>query len=329
MMLAIWYEQCGAAADVLQYGERPVPSCGPGEVLVEIRVSGVNPHDVKKREGWLSQSLPALRNIPHSDGAGEIVAVGAGVPQQRVGERVWVFHAGEAQVGGGAAAEFAVIKADHATRLPDAVSFEIGACLGVPFMTAHDAVLRDGPVTGQTILVHGGAGAVASYAIQLARWNGARVIATISSPQKGAHARRMGAYEVINYREQDVIAEVSRITSGSGIDRIVDVDFGANVAVDHAIIKPNGIIAAYSSTSQREPILPYYAFARKGVSLHFIQGMLLQHERARAGIRDVTALLEQKLLVHPIAEVFCLKDTASAHILMESSHAIGKILVRN
>ena len=325
----MWYEQCGAAADVLRYGECPVPSCGPGEVLVEIRVSGVNPHDVKKRAGWLSRSLPARRNIPHSDGAGVIVAIGAGVPQTRIGERVWVFHAGEAQTGGGAAAGYAVIKADHATRLPDRTSFETGACLGVPFMTAHDAVLRDGPVTGQTILVQGGAGAVASYAIQLARWNGARVIATISSPQKAAHAKRMGADVVVNYVEQDVIAEVLRITSGKGVDRIIEVDFGANIAVDHAIIKPNGIIAAYSSTSQREPVLPYYAFARKGVSLHFIQGMLLKDERAKAGIRDVTALLERELLVHPIAEVFSLKETASAHVLMECGQAIGKILVRN
>jgi NADPH2:quinone reductase len=141
--------------------------------------------------------------------------------------------------------------------------------------------------------------------------------------------QELGAREIINYREQDVIAEILRMTSGKGVDRIIEVDFGANLTVDHAVIKPNGAIAAYSSSKVREPVLPYYAFAAKGVTLHFVQGMLLTHERARAGIGDAATLLERSILVHPIAAVYSLQDTALAHMAMESGDTTGKILVRN
>jgi NADPH2:quinone reductase len=325
LMRAAWYENCGAAAEVIQIGECPRPSPGPNEVLVRVHVSGVNPHDVKKRAGWLSSKLPGPRVIPHTDGAGVIAEVGPGVPTERLGQRVWIFHASPA----GAAADFAVVHQNHAVPLPEQATFEAGACLGVPFMTAHDAVLRDGPVTGQTVLVHGGAGAVAAYAIQLAAWNGAHVVCTVSSPDKAAVAQKLGAAATINYRQEDVVARVMALTSGHGVDRIIEVDFGANLAIDHAVIRPCGVIASYSSSRVREPVLPYYAFAMKGVTLHFVQGMLLTHERARGGIRDVTALLESRRLVHPIAEVFPLARTAKAHELMESGTAIGKVLVAN
>lgn len=325
MMQAAWYESCGAAADVIRIGECPRPAPGPNEVLVRVHVSGVNPHDVKKRAGWLSGKLGIPRVIPHTDGAGVIAETGPGVPQNRLGQRVWIFHASPS----GAAADFAVVHQDHAVPLPEGAAFEAGACLGVPFMTAHDAVLRDGPVTGQTVLVHGGAGAVAAYAIQLAVWNGARVICTVSSPEKAAQAQKMGAAATVNYRHEDVVAAVMALTEGRGVDRIVEVDFGANLAIDHAVIRPCGVIASYSSSRAREPVVPYYAFAMKGVTLHFVQGMLLTHERARGGIRDVTALLEARRLVHPIAAVFSLHQTAAAHELMEGGTAIGKVLVAN
>ncbi len=325
MMQAAWYESCGAAADVMRVGVLPRPVPGPNEVLVRVHVSGVNPHDVKKRAGWLSQRLSVPRVIPHSDGAGVIADVGPGVPRDRIGQRVWIFHASP----NGAAADYAVVHHDHAVPLPQGVSFEAGACLGVPFMTAHDAVLRDGPVTGQDVLVHGGAGAVAAYAIQLAAWNGARVICTVSSPEKVEHAQKLGADATINYRNEDVVAAVLALTAGRGVDRIIEVDFGENLAIDHAVIRPCGVIASYSSSRVREPALPYYAFAMKGVTLHFVQGMLLTHQRARAGIRDVTALLECGRLVHPVAAVFPLAQIAAAHELMESGAAIGKVLVAN
>jgi NADPH:quinone reductase len=324
-MQAVWYERCGQAAEVLKIGEMPRPSPGPNQVLVRVHVSGVNPHDVKKRAGWLNRDLPVPRVIPHSDGAGMIAGVGPRVPEARIGQRVWIFHASDA----GAAADFSVVDEDHAVPLPDGVGFEVGACLGVPFMTAHDAVLRDGSVTGQTLLIQGGAGAVAAYAIQLAVWSGARVIATVSSSAKAEQARRLGADATIDYRQEDVVAAVMTLTAGQGVDRIIEVDFGANLAIDHAVICPCGVIASYSSSRVREPALPYYAFAMKGVTLHFVQGMLLTHERAKPGIRDVTALLAGNRLVHPIAAVFPLAQTAEAHELLESGTAIGMVLVKS
>ena len=329
MMRAAFYERCGPATEVLKIGELPRPKPGPGQVLVRVHVSGVNPHDVKKRAGWLSRELPATRVIPHSDGAGVVTGVGPGVPEARISQRVWFFHAGEGGPGAGAAADYVVVHQDHAPPLPESVGFDVGACLGVPFMTAHDAVLRDGPVTGQTLLMQGGAGAVAAYAIQLAVWNGARVIATVSSPEKAEQARKLGAAKTIDYRREDVAGRVMDLTAGRGVDRIVEVDFGANIAIDHAVIRSWGVIASYSSSRAREPILPYYAFAMKGVTLHFVQGMLLTHDRAKSGIRDAAALLERGILVHPIAAVFPLADIAAAHELMESGAAIGKILVEN
>ncbi len=319
-MRAVWYGRCGPAAEVLQLGERPRPEPGPGEVLVRVAWSGVNPHDTKKRSGWTGAALSGPV-IPHSDGSGIIEGVGTGVPEARIGERVWIMHAP------GAAAEFTTVHADHAVALPPGVSLDVGACLGVPFMTAHDAVLRDGPVAGQTILVQGGAGAVAGYAIQLAAQGGARVIATISSPEKAEHARQLGAEATIDYRQEDVTAAVMALTDGRGIDRIIEVDFGANLAVDTAVIRPHGVIASYSSTRVREPAFPYYALAPKAVTIHVVQGMLLRHERAEPGKRAATALLAAGALQHPVAARFALERTAEAHALQESGRAVGKILV--
>jgi len=320
-MRAVWWERCGPAAEVLRIGDLPRPEPGPGEVMVRVRVSGVNPHDTKKRSGWTGGAAPSGRVVPHSDGAGVIEAVGEGVARTRIGERVWIMHAA------GAAADYAIAHRDHAAPLPGGVGFDVGACLGVPFMTAHDAVLRDGPVEGKTVLVQGGAGAVAGYAIQLAVLNGARAITTVSSPEKADHARRLGADATIDYRRDDVAEAVKALTGGRGVDRIVEVDFGANLAVDQAVIRPLGVIASYSSSRVREPAFPYYAFAPKGVSIHIVQGMLLKHERAKSGVEAATTLLAAGRLVHPIAAVFPLERTAQAHELLESGAAIGKVLV--
>jgi len=327
-MRAAYYERCGPPQEVFVLGEVEAPAPGPGEVAVRIAVSGVNPHDTKKRAGWLSRALPAARVIPHSDGAGVIEAVGPGVAETRLGERVWCMRC-DRRRGFGAAAEIAIAAASDAVRLPEGVSFAEGACLGVPAMTAYDAVFADGPVTGRTVLVTGGAGAVAAYAIQLAAWNGARVIATASMPEKQAHARAMGADTVLDYRSGDVAAAILHATRGEGVDRIVEVDFGANLAVCHAALKPNGTVAAYSSTRVREPVLPYYAFAMKGARLRFVQGMLLTPEIREAGARTLGALMARGLLRHTIAAEFPHARIAEAHALQEAGGHIGKVLVRS
>ncbi len=327
-MHAVWFERVGPAHQVLQSGTLPTPIAAPGEVLVRVAVSGVNPHDTKKRSGWAGRALAAARVVPHADGAGVVAAVGAGVPASRVGERVWFFRADIARPGGGSAAEFAVVAGAHAVALPERVDdFATGAALGVPGLTAHEAVFSDGPVTGQTVLVHGGAGAVGGYAVQFANWNGARVIATVSSPDKARHALERGAAATIDYRREDVAARVMELTAGVGVDRIIEVDLGANLAVDVATIKPHGVIASYSSTRVREPVLPYYDLAPKGVVLRFVQGMILTEASRAAGARLLNVLAERAILIHPPLHRFPLECTADAHEALESGAVVGKVLV--
>jgi NADPH2:quinone reductase len=327
-MAAIWYERLGPAAEVLQWGELPTPEPAANEVLVRIAASGVNPHDTKRRSGWTGEPMQEARCVPHSDGAGTIVAVGPGVAAARIGERVWLFGAGRgARVGQGTAAEFCALPAERAFPLPDGVSFEAGATLGVPGLTAHRAVFCDGSVTGQTVLVTGAAGAVATYAAQLALWDGAEVIATISSAEKAAHARALGIAHVLDYRREDVVARTLAITGGRGVDRIIEVDFGANIATCAALLAPNGVIAAYSSSRQRRPELDYYAFARKGARLHFVQGMILPRAAREQGARDLVAALRHPGLRHPPPHRFALADCAAAHEWLEQGRGIGKALV--
>jgi NADPH:quinone reductase len=326
-MPAAVYRRCGPASEVISIERMATPEPGVGEVLVAVAMSGVNPHDTKKRAGWLTTQLPAEVIIPHSDGAGIIVAVGPGVSAARLQKRVWLHGADHARPGSGAGAGFVVVGDDHAHELPVPAGFDAGACLGVPALTAHRAVFADGPVHGQSILVTGGAGAVAGYAIQLAVLGGAYVIATASTPAKKALAASYGASLVIDYRTDDVAAAVLAATGGQGVDRIIEVDFGANLDVCHRVIKPNGVVAAYSSTRVREPVLPYYAFARKAVTLHFIQGMLLTPAMVSAAVAMLTPLLANGHLTHKIAARFAFADIAKAHALLESGEALGKVLV--
>ena len=256
LMRAAWYERKGAAREVLQVGQMAVPEPGPGEVRVRVSVSGVNPSDTKGRGALIGTSaMPFPRIVPHQDGAGVIDAVGADVPPSRVGERVWLY---EAQRGRpfGTAAEYVVVPGSNAVRLPDAVSFADGACLGVPAMTAHRCIFADGPVAGQVVLVTGAVGGVGQYVVQLAKWGGATVIATVSSAEKAELARSIGADHVVNYRDEDVAARVQAITGGAGVDRIVEVAFGANLAVSLQVLKTNGVIATYSSDAEPDAVDP-------------------------------------------------------------------------
>ena len=326
-MRAAWYERLGPAAEVLQVGDCEAPQPGPGEVLVRIAASGVNPSDWKKRSGWQYGPMTAPRVIPHNDGAGVIEAVGDGVSAQRVGERVWLFGAQAGGRAGGTAAELCAVPADQAVRLPTGMSFEAGACLGVPACTAHFAVFADGRITGQTILIPGAAGAVGHYAVQFAKWSGATVIATVSSREKAEHARAGGADHVIDYRREDVVGRVKEMTDGQGVDRIVEVDFGANLAADAELIKPNGVIASYSSTRIPEPVLPYYPLAFKGVTLRLVQGYLIPPQHRRQAIEDIAAMSVEGSLQHAVARRYPLSQIAAAHEASERGEVIGNIVV--
>jgi NADPH:quinone reductase-like Zn-dependent oxidoreductase len=327
MMRAVWYEQQGPAREVLRIGEVPRPSPGHGEVLVRLAASGVNPHDTKSRSGWTGRPMAHPRIIPHGDGAGTIVDVGAGVDRARMDERVWVFRA-DHLAGHGAAAEYAAVMAGSAVSLPDEVPFEVGAGIGIPALTAYAAVFTGGPVTGRTVLVQGGAGAVAAYAIQFARWNGARVIATVSSDEKARIATDMGADEVIDYKREDVVERVLTLTCGRGVDRIVEVDLGANLPVDIGIVAPHAVIASYSSSRVREPVLPYYLLAPNDVTIRFVQGMILADDTRRDGATLIGQLMLRGALKHPATHAFAFEACAAAHEALEGG-ITGKVIVRS
>ncbi|TNB49091.1 NADPH:quinone reductase [Martelella lutilitoris] len=329
-MKTAWYEKTGPARAVLKFGDLTDPVPGPGEVLVAVRASGINPADVKRRAGWRGVGMDHPLIIPHTDGAGEIIAVGPGADAGRIGERVWLWNAqgGYRERGRayGTAAELIAIDARQAVRLSDHLTFAEGACLGVPAMTAHRAVFADGGVDGKTVLVSGAAGAVGHFAVQLAALDGARVIGTVGNDASARHAKDAGAEITVNRRQEDVAARILDLTEGAGVDRIIEVDFAANAALAAAVLKPNGTIAAYSSSSNPEPVLSYYAFASIGANLRFIQGFAIPEDARRSGETRIDALAGSGRLHVAIGATFPLSDIALAHERVEAG-GLGNVVV--
>lgn len=324
-MKAVWYERTGPASEVLQFGEIETPLPGPGEVRVRIRASGVNPSDVKARAGARGP-LAYSRMIPHSDGAGEIDALGEGVDPARLGERVWLWNCAW-QRANGTCAQWVCLPATQAVRLPAGASWEAGACLGIPASTACHAVFADGEVAGQTVLVTGGAGAVGYYAIQLARWGGARVIATVSSEQKAQAAQAAGAHAVVNYRQGGTAAAILAANGGQRVDRIVEVEFGGNLSVSNDILAAGGVIAAYGSVSDPAPHLPFYPMMFNHTTLRMMLVYLLSENQRNAVIDLLTRALEAGALSHAIAERFALEDAWRAHQAVESGRLVGNAVI--
>jgi NADPH2:quinone reductase len=324
-MNAAWYERNGPAKAVLAVADMPDPVPGPGEAVVRIAVSGVNPSDVKSRAGARG-GMAFPRIIPHSDGAGVIEAVGPGVDKARLGERVWLWN-GQWKRPFGTAAQKIALPAEQAVELPQGVSFDAGACLGIPAMTAEACLFSDGPVAGKTVLVTGGAGAVGHYAIQLAKWGGARVIATAGRPETVADCRTSGAEVVIDYKRDPVAARVLDATGGAGVDRIVEVEFGGNIETSLSVIKENGVIAAYASMAAPTPALPFYPVMFKAVTLRLVLVYILTPEARRRSIANLTAALKAGALTHPIAGRFPLEEIARAHEAVEAGDKLGQVLV--
>ncbi len=325
-MRAAFYERTGAAQEVLSVGQIPAPRPGDGEVLVRVHASGVNPSDVKKRAGAMPAPAEYPRIVPHSDGAGVIEAVGAGVSGTRIGQRVWLWNA-QWKRPGGTAAELTAIPADQAVPLPDHVSFSEAACLGIPAETAWVATMEGKPGPGRSVLVHGGAGAVGSLAIAIAAEAGARVIATASTGEKTAIAEAAGADAVIRYRDTDTAAAVLELTGGKGVDHIVDVDFGANWQVNAAAVSTNGTIAAYSAPSMPVFQMDYYAFAAKAARLRFVQVYLLAPDERVRAVAGIDRLLRAGHLPIRIARHFPLDQIVTAHEMQESGTVIGNIVI--
>ena len=325
-MQAAYYERTGPAAEVLQIGEIPDAQPGPGEVRVRLRWSGVNPSDVKSRAGLRSSVMAFPRIVPHSDGMGEIEAVGEGVPADRLGERVWVWNGAWGRPFG-TAAQSIVLPSAQAVALPAGVPDEAGACLGIPALTALHACLAGNGVAGRSVLVQGGAGAVGHYAIQFARALGARqVIATVSSPAKAALAQAAGADTVIDYRREDVAGRVRQATRGEGVDRIVEVDVAANGKLDPELLRAEGDLVVYGSGAAQFE-LPFFPLIVRNVTIRcFIVYNLSAADRRRA-LETLTGLLARGGLQHQIAERLPLAQVARAHELVERGEALGNVVL--
>lgn len=321
-MKAAWYERNGKAREVLTIGEMPDPKPAKGEVRVKIACSGLNPSDVKRREGTRGQNIEFPRVIPNSDGAG---VVDESSNKELLGKRVWVWNAQWGRAFG-TCAEYCCLPEAQVAPLPDGVDFAAGACLGIPAMTAHQALFSDGDIKNRSVLVTGGAGAVGHYAIQMAKWDGARVVTTVSSDEKAKLAREAGADLVINYKTEDVAKKVLEFSPG-GVDRVVEVDFGANLETNIKVVKLNGTIASYASMGNREPKVPFYTMMRRGIAIDLVfVYMMKPEERARA-VADLGTLLKENRLKHNVAKHFKLGELVAAHELQETNRIVGNIVI--
>jgi NADPH:quinone reductase len=325
-MRAVWYERTGPADEVLVLGEQPTPHAGPGEVRVRLKASGVNPADCNRR-GGRGYAMEAPLVIPHSDGAGIVDEVGSGADAALLGRRVWLYNAQRGRALG-TAAEFVALDAGLVTPLPDAVSDEQGACLGIPGMTAWHCVFGDGPVAGKTVLVQGGAGAVGHFAVQFAHSGGARVLASVRGADKGRIALAAGAAEVVDLRCEDIVTRVLDLTAGAGVDRVIEVDFGGNLEVDLGLIAANGVIAAYASRGEPAPKVSFYELMRRNLTVHavLLPGTPLPaRQAAQVGIDRWLRSGQPQVAV---SSVFALQDTLLAHQAVESGSKLGTVVVR-
>ena len=324
-MRAAFYERNGPARDVLKVGEIDTPRPGAGEVRVKLATSGVNPSDVKARSGS-TRKIAYPRVIPHSDGAGEIDMVGDGVSSSRLGERVWVWNAQWARPFG-TCAEYITLPAPQAVRLPAHTSFEVGACLGIPAMTACHAIAVSGAVPGMTLLVAGGAGAVGHYAVQFAKAAGATVIATVSSPQKADAARAAGADHVIDYKRDNVGERVMALTGNKGVDAIIELDIAANAKLIPQVLHPRGTVVVYG-TGAMESTVPLFFLLRNAITLKFIYVYELDAAERTAVLAGIERALNANTLVTNIGPTFPLADIVAAHEAVEQGKVLGNVVVK-
>ncbi|MEZ5351783.1 MAG: NADPH:quinone reductase [Bryobacteraceae bacterium] len=326
-MKAAWYERQGVPSEVLVVGEMAPPVPDAGEVRIRVAVSGLNPGDVKKRQDSFGVGMPYPRVIPHSDGAGVIDAVGPGVPASRVGERVWCFGA-QSYRPFGTAAEFVAVPTEQAVALPDGVSFEQGACLGIPGITAHRAVHVAGPLGGRTVLVQGGAGAVGQCALGLARQAGALAIATVRSERDELLARRAGAHQVIRTDgiSPNQIVDRIRVHAPEGVDHVVEVAFSSNIAIDAELLGLGGSIATYS-TGAPEPTIPFWPLVFKNVRLFFLGSDDFPAAAKSAAASGLNEMLEGGWPGFEIEARFPLESIVEAHESVERRRVLGRVVV--
>ncbi len=323
-MRAAYYERNGPAREVLSVAEVETPRPGPGEVRVRLKASGVNPSDVKAREGR-TRKIAWPRVIPHSDGAGEIDLVGDGGPAGRIGERVWTWNA-QWKRANGTCAEYVVLPASLAVPLPAHIGFDAGACLGIPAMTAFHAVAVAQAAKGCNVLVTGGAGGVGHYAIQFAKARGATVLTTVSSDAKAKLARQAGADHVIDYKRENVAERVMALTGKSGVDAVVEMDLAANAGLYPGLMRPRGRVVVYG-TGSAEAAIPAQFLLVNAITLQFVYVYELTAEERAAAVSTITAMLESRTLINNVAMTLPLSDVQAAHEAVEQGRAMGNVVV--
>jgi NADPH2:quinone reductase len=327
-MRAITYDRFGPASEVLRMERLADPAPGAGEVLVRVHTSGVNPSDVKVRGGGPPRVTAPAKTVigAHSDGAGVIEAVGAGVDAARVGQRVWIWN-GQWQRAFGTAAEYIALPEAQAVPLPEGASFEAGAVLGIPGLTATHAVLSGGPVEGRRVLVSGGAGTVGRLAVQVARASGAEVLATARGAAGREAAQSAGAAHVFDYTDDTLAEQILEATGGRPVDRIVEVEFGPNVETHAQIIAEGGTIAAYGSAKEMRPVLPFYPLMFKAVTIELVLVYLLKAAARDRAVAELNGLVARGALDFRVAEVLDLEDCARAHEIVEAGARAGSVLL--
>ena len=325
-MRAVVYRRFGAASQVLilEHCSNPLPQAG--EVLVKIKFSGANPSDVKSRAGSRpGVTKPAYEMIiPHSDGAGTIEAVGAGVEEKRIGQRVWIWN-GQWGRALGTAAEYIALPADQAVEMPSTMEFESGATLGIPGLTAAHCVFGGGAVEGQSVLISGGAGSVAHNAIQLAKWGGARVIAT-ASPGSFDRVKDAGADHVLDYSAPDLAKQISAIDP-NGIDRAVEVEFGLNAGLLGRVMRPSGTIAAYGSALEMNPVFPFGPYLFKAITVDIVLVYILKPEQRSLAITKLHDAFADGALSPAVHKIYPLQDCVKAHEQIERGGRSGAVLL--
>lgn len=323
-MLAAYYDRFGEARDVLEVGEVSLPEPAPGEVRVKLKTSGINPSDFKVRRGAARGGV-FPRTIPHNDGAGIIDAVGDKSLEHRLGERVWTWSA-QYRRPFGTAAQYVALPSAQAVPLPDNVSFDVGACLGIPALTAWRAAHYDGRPQGETVLVQGGAGAVGHYAVQFLKRSGAIVLATASSDEKLAVAKSAGADAVINYKQESVAERANWLTGGQGVDRVIEVNLAENSHGYVDYVRPDGVVVVYGSDDWTA-VPPLTQYLAHGLQLKFFIMYNLPDAIRRQAIREITGLLRDDALQHRIGAYFKLDDIVAAHEALERREVSGNIVL--
>lgn len=325
-MKAVWYSRQGAASEVLQYGDQPTPRAGSGEVRVRLQASGINPADMYRRSG-ARYPMEGELVIPHSDGSGIIDEVGQDLDPALMGRRVWLYNGQRSGRTHGTAAQYIALDADLVAELPANTSFHAGACLGIPCMTAHRCVSLGGDLREKTVLVSGGAGAVGHYAVQWAKRAGAKVITTVSSETKAAHARSAGADLVLNYRADDVATRVREFASAAGVHHIVDVDFGGNLPIFWPLIAANGSIAFYATNGNTTPVFSAAEAMRRNISVHAVLLNSAPPAARRRAQADIVEWLHAGGMVHTVSSIHALPDCAGAHAEVESGTKRGTVVI--